>query len=86
MDRLINTKELRAQLPKIVERVRRGYSYTVLYRSRPAFRLVPVDRAVAIGAVPLDEDPLYRAGALGRSSDGLTAADHDSVLYGGDEP
>jgi hypothetical protein len=30
----------------------------------------------------LEEDPLYRADALGRSSDGLTAADHDALLYG----
>jgi len=26
-------------------------------------------------------DPLYRAAALGRSTDGGTAADHDRLLY-----
>lgn len=37
MDKTINAKELRASLPRIVERVRRGERFTVLYRSRPAF-------------------------------------------------
>jgi hypothetical protein len=29
----------------------------------------------------LEDDPLYRAGALGASTDGKSAADHDAVLY-----
>lgn len=33
----------RASLPKIVEDVKRGKHFTVLYRSRPAFRIVPLD-------------------------------------------
>jgi prevent-host-death family protein len=77
----INAKELRASLPKLVERVRRGARFTVLYRSRPAFRIVPIDEAEA-PLTPLDQDPLYRARAVGRSTDGRTAADHDAVLYG----
>ena len=81
MDRTINVKELRATLPRIVERVRRGERITVLYRSRPALRLVPVDDE-AMGEVALAEDPLYRAEPLGASSDGLSSADHDSILYG----
>jgi prevent-host-death family protein len=81
MDRIINAKDLRASLPEIVRRVRRGERFTVLYRSRPAFRMVPVDEAVT-AAGPLDADPLFRAPGLGRSRDGLTAADHDQVLYG----
>ncbi|MBI5477567.1 MAG: type II toxin-antitoxin system prevent-host-death family antitoxin [Deltaproteobacteria bacterium] len=81
MDRIINAKDLRASLPEIVRRVRRGERFTVLYRSRPAFRMVPVDEAGAAPG-PLDADPLFRAPALGRSRDGLTAADHDQVLYG----
>ena len=39
MDRVINAKELRSSLPRIVERVRRGERFTVVYRSRPALRL-----------------------------------------------
>ena len=84
MKRTISTKELRATLPKIVRNVRRGEQFTVLYRSQPAFRIVPVDEEDPI-ACPLDKDPLYRAGALGKSSDGLSAADHDTVLYGNRE-
>jgi antitoxin (DNA-binding transcriptional repressor) of toxin-antitoxin stability system len=81
MDRTINAKELRASLPRIVERVRRGERFTVLYRSRPSLRIVPVTDE-ALGDLPLEEDPLYRAKAVGASSDGLTAGDHDRILYG----
>ena len=31
---------------------------------------------------PLEDDPIYRAGPVGRSSDGKTSADHDALLYG----
>ena len=77
----INSKELRRHLARIVERARRGASFLVLHRSRPAFQIVPAD----VGAVllpPLEEDAIYRAEALGRSKDGLRAAEHDRVLYG----
>jgi antitoxin (DNA-binding transcriptional repressor) of toxin-antitoxin stability system len=76
----INTKQLRTELGRIVERARRGASFLVLYRSRPAFQIVPAD--VGASSLPsLDKDPLYRAGAVGRSKDALSAADHDRVLY-----
>jgi antitoxin (DNA-binding transcriptional repressor) of toxin-antitoxin stability system len=39
----INAKRLRATLPDVVERVRKGARFTVIYRSRPAFQIVPVD-------------------------------------------
>jgi prevent-host-death family protein len=77
----INAKELRASLPKVVERVRRGARITVIYRSRPAFQIVPVDDAGPPGT-PLEADPLFRAEAVGRSHDGRSAAEHDAVLYG----
>jgi prevent-host-death family protein len=81
MDRMINAKELRASLPRIVERVRRGERFTVIYRSKPALRLVPVSDE-ALAGIPLEDDPLYRGEAVGASSDGLSSADHDKVLYG----
>lgn len=81
MNVTINAKELRAQLPKLVERVRKGARFTVIYRSRPAFRIVPVDDTPE-KLCPLEEDPLYRAKPLGRSTDGLTSEDHDKVIYG----
>jgi prevent-host-death family protein len=82
MDKLLNAKELRATLPSIVERVQRGERFTVLYRSRPAFRIVPAeDDAAALAGDDLSSEPLYRAGALGQSSDGLDSADHDALLY-----
>lgn len=77
----INAKQLRASLPDVVERVRKGTRFTVIYRSRPAFQIVPVNDAEQ-APVALADDPLYRAPAVGRSSDGRTAADHDGVLYG----
>lgn len=77
----INAKRLRASLPQVVERVRKGTRFTVIYRSRPAFQIVPVDDA-ARGSVGLTDDPLYRAAPVGESRDGGDAADHDSLLYG----
>jgi antitoxin (DNA-binding transcriptional repressor) of toxin-antitoxin stability system len=81
MNVVINAKDLRASLPRIVGRVRKGARFTVLYRSRAAFQIVPVTDAAA-AAAPLADDPLFRAAAVGRSSDGFVAADHDAVLYG----
>jgi prevent-host-death family protein len=81
MNITINAKELRGSLPEVVERVRRGARFTVIYRSRPAFQIVPVDDAAA-PASALEADSLYRARAVGRSRDGRRAADHDVILYG----
>ena len=81
MNTVINAKELRSGLPKVVQKVRRGIRFTVLYRSRPAFQVVPIDAAEGpTGKV--EDDPLYRAKPLGRSVDGRSAADHDGLLYG----
>lgn len=77
----INAKRLRASLPDVVERVRKGTRFTVIYRSRPAFQIVPVHDAEQ-PVVALKEDSLYRAEAVGRSRDGQTADDHDRLLYG----
>ena len=76
----INAKRLRASLPDVVERVRKGQRFTVIYRSRPAFQIVPINQAEQ-PPIDLADDPLYRAGAVGRSRDGRTAAEHDDVLY-----
>jgi prevent-host-death family protein len=81
MSKPINAKELRASLPSVVRRVRAGERITVLYRSRPAFRIVPVeDEGTPAGS--LDGDPLFQAQAVGSSRDGRTAAEHDALLYG----
>jgi prevent-host-death family protein len=83
MEHVINVKELRASLPEIVKRVRQGDQYTVLYRSHPAFRIVGVGAEEEL-TIPLSGDPLYGAPAVGKSSDGLAAQDHDRILYGKD--
>ena len=80
MNSTINAKRLRASLPEVVKRVRRGAQFTVLYRSRPAFKIVPVDPTHA-ASVSLADEPLYGAGPVGRSRDGRAAADHDTTLY-----
>lgn len=80
MNLTINAKELRASLPRLVERVRKGAKFTVIYRSRPAFQILPINESSPSPA-PLESDPLYRAKPLGRSTDGRTAADHDADLY-----
>ena len=80
MQETINAKELRASLPRIVKDVGRGKHFTVLYRSRPAFRIVPVSDEERCN-IPLEKDPIYKAGAVGESTDGLSGADHDLILY-----
>ncbi len=78
---IINTRQLREEMPRVVRGVRQGRSFLVLHRSRPAFQLVPPDPALR-PLPPLEQDPLYGQGALGRSADGLVANDHDRMLYG----
>lgn len=80
MSNTINVKTLRHEMRRVVERVKRGEHFTVLYRSRPAFRIVPLHGGVALG--PLEDDSLYGAEAVGRSTDGLPSADHDRILHG----
>jgi antitoxin (DNA-binding transcriptional repressor) of toxin-antitoxin stability system len=76
----INAKRLRATLPEVVERVRKGTRFTVIYRSRPAFQIVPITD-IGEASVSLADDSLYRAEAVGSSADGLTSVDHDAILY-----
>lgn len=76
----INAKRLRASLPDVVKRVRKGARFTVIYRSRPAFQIVPVNE-VADAPAALDDDPLYGAEPVGSSADGMTSRDHDAILY-----
>ena len=76
----INAKRLRSTLPDVVERVRKGTRFTVIYRSRPAFQIVPIDDK---GTAPssLVDDTLYHAEPVGSSNDGCTSIDHDAILY-----
>lgn len=83
-DIVINAKELRQLLKEVVDGVRDGRRYTVLYRSRPAFRIVPVDDAATVDPGPLREDPLFGMDALFASGSGDVADRHDELLYGGD--
>jgi prevent-host-death family protein len=76
----INAKRLRATLPDVVERVRKGTRFTVIYRSRPAFQIVPVDDR-GLASISLGDDPLYRAQPVGSSDDARTSVDHDAILY-----
>jgi prevent-host-death family protein len=80
MKRAINVKELRASLPSVVRRVQGGERITVLYRSRPAFRIVPVED-LETPSEPVEGDSLFRAEAVGSSRDGHSAAEHDALLY-----
>jgi antitoxin (DNA-binding transcriptional repressor) of toxin-antitoxin stability system len=80
MKALINARELRAELPAIVDRVRKGSRFTVLYRSRPAFEIVPVGDA-GHRKEDLSNDSFYGSGPLGSSASGNAATRHDEVLY-----
>lgn len=77
---MITTKHLREHLQDVIDKVRRGERFTVLYRSRPAFDIVPVG-SPSLDSVPLESDPLYQAPPVGASESGDAAARHDEVLY-----
>ena len=81
MNTIINAKQLRASLPEVVAKVRRGERFTVLYRSRAAFQIGPVEGS-APGPGEAKSDSLYAAAPVGRSTDGRSAAEHDTALYG----
>ena len=78
---IINTKQLRLELPRIIRRIAEGQRYLVLHRSKPTFEIIP-HRAASVPLPPLEHDPLFRLGDLGESTDGASAADHDRFLYG----
>lgn len=80
MSQMINVKELRGRLSEIIKRVQQGDKFTVIYRSRPAFQIVPVD-ASEDALLPLADDPLYQAPPVGRTTDGMRSQDHDKTLY-----
>lgn len=78
---IINIKELRTQMPRVLRSVRKGKRFLVLHRSKPAFELV--SPAVSSAPLPpLEQDPIFGWAGVGESSDGLNAANHDRVLYG----
>jgi antitoxin (DNA-binding transcriptional repressor) of toxin-antitoxin stability system len=78
---IINTKQLRTGMGTVIRRVGEGRSFLVLHRSKPVFRLVPHDGPQTVTA-PLEHDPVFTMGALGRCKDGLDSSSHDKVLYG----
>jgi prevent-host-death family protein len=80
MNAIINVKKLRASLPEVMKRVRQGGRFTVIYRSRPAFQIIPVNDTGSLMA-PLEKDTLYRAKPVGRSMDGRSAANHDALIF-----
>lgn len=79
MDKTINATFLRVSLPEIVKSVRRGEQFTVTYRSRTAFRIVPVDDTTQPEGA-LEPDSLLGAPAVGRSRDRRRSANHDEVV------
>jgi antitoxin (DNA-binding transcriptional repressor) of toxin-antitoxin stability system len=76
----ISAKQLRADLAGVLERARNGEKFTVIYRSRPVCQIGPLGSDVREPG-SLEDDPLYRAGPVGRSRDGRNASDHDEILY-----
>jgi len=44
MDNIVNLKELRENMKKYSERVEKGDSFIVMKRSKPLFRISPIDQ------------------------------------------
>lgn len=82
MNTVINARELRKSLGDILNRVQQGERFTVVYRSRLVGQIVPVGEPPPEPS-DLSDEPLYQAGPVGFSSDGLSAEAHDELLYGG---
>jgi antitoxin (DNA-binding transcriptional repressor) of toxin-antitoxin stability system len=61
----ISTKELREELPRIREGIRRGQSYTVIYRSKPFAELHPINQP-SVKSVKLKGGTLNFTQKLGR--------------------
>ena len=80
MTKTINARDLRKDLARVVKQVRLGQHFTVLYRSRVAFEIVPPGPESS-RPDDLHTDSLYRGDAVGSSSDGSAARDHDRELY-----
>jgi antitoxin (DNA-binding transcriptional repressor) of toxin-antitoxin stability system len=76
----INARELRRDLARVVKLARQGQRFTVIYRSKVAFEIVPPGQESPV-TVDLKADSLYGAGSVGSSSDGRAAMDHDGDLY-----
>ena len=73
-----NFKQQRSVLP--CHSADTDVSNTAPKPSRSVSCIVPIEVPRALGS--LQDDPLYQAKAVGRSTDGWVAADHDQVLYG----
>ena len=76
----INAKRLRATLPDVVERVRKGTRFTVIYRSRPAFQIVTCRRRGQRTRVRSRTTRSIVPSRWDRRSDGRTSVDHDASL------
>lgn len=61
MSTIINAKTLRNELERVVRQARQGRRFTVLYRSRVAFDIVPPSIAARSDGEGV-RDALYRAG------------------------
>jgi len=81
MTTTINARDLRANMARVVREARQGHRFTVLYRSRVAFEIVPPHSDSTEKWIVLEKDAVYRSGPLGASSDGRAARDHDRALY-----
>ncbi|NCC52888.1 MAG: hypothetical protein EOM20_16975 [Spartobacteria bacterium] len=77
---VINARELRSDLGRIVRLAREGQRFRVLYRSRVAFDIVPPGEETEF-TNELADETLYGASAVGASSDGQAARNHDRELY-----
>lgn len=80
MNTTITATEFRASLAAVAKKVQRGVRFTVLYRGRPAFQVLPLDAVPGL-VDDLDNDSLYHAKPVVHSTDGGQAADHDIYLY-----
>ena len=79
MSNMINVKTLRLEMGRIVEKVGKGEDFMVLYRSRPAFRIVPVTGASIRS--PAGDDSAEVTEVVARSAPALPEIDQERGFY-----
>ena len=47
MDKIVGVKELREKLPAYIKKIKAGKSFTVVKRSKPVFKISPLDEGDA---------------------------------------
>ena len=78
MTEAIDVGDLEKRVPQVVQALRHGARFTVLYHGSPAFDIVPVSAQTG-AELSAESDLPYRCPASGASEHGETASQHGEI-------